>query len=168
MRVLFTGLAFLLIITATACDQFYDQASVRPYEQPQLAPAEGAVARDDVQAVRPSDAEMAASVEPGRLAYRRYCWPCHGPNLDGKGTVGPSFPTEFLSLTDYLFVELSDEEFYDIIGQGSGQHPPLASTMTPTERWQVIAYIRAVQRGEAKSGAPEGFKSGVNDKISGK
>lgn len=155
----------IALLALSACDQLYDQASVRPYEQPQMAPAEGAVARDDVAMERPSDDWMTASVEPGRLAYRRYCWPCHGPDLAGRGTVGPSFPDEFYSLTDDMFAEISDEEFYEIIGQRNGQHPPLASTMRPLERWQVIAYIRAVQRGETEPGEPEGFESGVNEKV---
>ncbi len=160
-------LTVIAVLALAACDQFYDQASVRPYEQPQMAPAPGAVARDDVAMERPSDEEMAASVEPGRLAYRRYCWPCHGPNLAGKGTVGPSFPEDFYSLTDELFAEISDEELYDIIGQRSGQHPPMASTLLPLERWQVIAYIRAVQRGETEPGQPQNFESGVNEKVTG-
>lgn len=158
--------AMLIMLAAAACNQYQDQVSVRPYEQPQLAPADGSVARDDVEVSRPADAEMASLVEPGRRAYRRYCWPCHGPNMDGKGTVGPSFPREIVNLTGEDIVDADDEDIYDIISNGSGMHPPLASTMRPDERWAVIAYIRAVQSGEVKAGEPEGYAPGKNEKGS--
>lgn len=157
----------LLAITALAvgCGQFNDQVSVRPYEQPQLHPPEDAVAVESGRPIHPGDEAMAEMVEPGRMAYRRYCWACHGPKLDGNGTVGPSFPRSFVSLTDEMIVEASDEDVFEIIAEGSGMHPPLRSTMRDTEIWEAIAYLRAVQRGEAEPGAPEAYAPGVNEKL---
>ena len=42
-----------------------------------------------------------AVIDRGRRNYITYCWPCHGPGLDGKATVGQSFyplPTDLLVL----------------------------------------------------------------------
>ena len=159
---------YLLLVSAAiavGCGQFNDQVSVRPYEQPQLQPPEGTVAAEAGAPVHPSAEEMAAMVEPGRMAYRRYCWACHGPQLDGNGTVGPSFPRSFVSLTDDSIVEASDEDLFEIITEGSGMHPPLLSTMLDADVWRAIAYVRAVQRGDLEPGAPEAYAPGVNEKL---
>ena len=150
-----TLFAALLALLAAGCDQMYDQASVRPYEEPLLPPPEGTMATDSGDVEIPTPEQMAAMVEDGRVAYRRYCWACHGPEMDGKGTVGPSFPRDFESLTSPDVAELEDIDLYQNIGMRMNMHPPLASTMTPEERWQVVAYIRAVQRGLTEPGAPE-------------
>ena len=128
---------------------------MRPYEEPQFQTPEGVEAFEAEEVDAPSHEELRSMVEDGRIAYRRYCWPCHGPNMDGRGTVGPSFPKDFADLSGEDVAELEDIELYEIIGIRVNMHPPMASTLTPEERWHVVAYIRAVQQGRIEPGEPQ-------------
>jgi mono/diheme cytochrome c family protein len=85
-------------------------------------------------------------IAAGKIAYRRYCFQCHGPNFDGYGTVGQSFappPRDLRSVkvqsqpVGGMFKEIS----YGIPG---GRQPALATTMTLDERWHVIAYVKSL------------------------
>lgn len=148
------ALVFIAALVLAACDQMYDQVSVRPGESPQLLPSSGTVAvnattpttRAEVVSLRNPLQGGADALTSGALAYRRYCWPCHGPDHDGQSaTVGPSFPRGNLNLLDPRVVRKSDGEYFRHITNGSEIAPPFAGAMTVDERWQVITYLRDVQ-----------------------
>jgi mono/diheme cytochrome c family protein len=136
-----------------------DQPSVQPYEEPAGWPVPGTVAVDQEFGVAslpdPNDADVANPLanEPGvaaagKVAYRRYCWQCHGARLDGVSTVGPSFPRGQLDLTDANVTDQPDGMLFWKTLNGFGNMPPLAATMTHREAWQVIAYLRAETAGK--------------------
>jgi len=181
----------LLMFVLSGCQQMWDQASVRPYEEPQLEPTTGTLAvnvanpllfiSEPHTGLRNPLSSTSETIAAGRLAYRRYCWPCHGPKLDGNATVGASLPGAQLNLLAPRVVGMSDGEIFWLISKGSSRKlkpagttttlhveaamsPPLGGTMTPTERWAVIVFIRAVQAGETKL---TGFGHGVSGMGSG-
>ena len=135
-----------------------NEPSVRPYEQPAGWPAPGAVAVDQVFGVASREDPDAAgdavsplagnrgAEEAGKVAYRRYCWACHGPRLDGLSTVGPSFPRGRMDLTASDVTRQGDGVLFWKIWNGTGNMPSLGSTLTATEAWQVIAYLRGYSR----------------------
>jgi mono/diheme cytochrome c family protein len=80
----------------------------------------------------------------GKQAYSFYCVQCHGPNGDGRGTVGQSFaplPTDLKS--DYV-LEQTDGQIFERIGKGYKRHPPLAYTVSIKDRWAVVLFMRAM------------------------
>jgi mono/diheme cytochrome c family protein len=146
-----------IVLACAGCDQMAQQPSVQTYELPQLHPPKGAVAVDAQPPLPPQDStskrpnplpSTPQTVADGKLAYRRYCWPCHGPNLDGNATVGPSFPRGSQNLMLGDVINQPDGELFWKITAGSGMHPRLGSTITANECWQIIAYMRAVQKGQ--------------------
>jgi mono/diheme cytochrome c family protein len=130
--------------------------AVRPYEKPMLIMEAGLVPFTGGELnYRIARAEDIASplamydpqtIKAGQTVYRTYCAQCHGRNHNGKGTVGQSFhplpgdlrSTKVQTLPDgTLFLEIS-------YGKPDGRQPALATTVSMTERWQVIAYIRSL------------------------
>lgn len=134
-------------------DFYADQRSERP-------PVEGTVARDDLRedtyfytgkiGNNPGDV-MPYPVTKEVLAHGRerfniYCAPCHSRLGDGDGFVPsrgfsrkpPSFHIARLEKAPLGY-------FYDVITNGFGIMPDYASQIPPHDRWDIIAYIRALQ-----------------------
>ena len=130
--------------------------AVRPYEKPMLIMEAGLVpfAGGELN-YRIARAEDIASplamydpqtIKAGQTVYLNYCAQCHGRNYNGKGTVGQSFhplPGDLRSAKVQTRIEgaLFQEISYGIPG---GRQPALATTVSITERWQVIAYIKSL------------------------
>lgn len=81
----------------------------------------------------------------GRQRYEIYCLPCHSPAGDGDGRVvrrgfpaPPSYHSERLR-------KASDRHFYDVISKGYGVMHAYGDRVDPTDRWAIVAYIRALQ-----------------------
>jgi mono/diheme cytochrome c family protein len=134
-------------------DFFSDQRSARP-------PVEGTVARGQLYedsyfytgkvGSNPGDA-MPFPVTKDVLArgqerFNIYCAPCHSRVGDGNGFVPsrgfskmpPSFHIARLQKAPLGY-------FYDVITEGFGIMPDYASQIPPRDRWDIVAYVRALQ-----------------------
>jgi mono/diheme cytochrome c family protein len=82
----------------------------------------------------------------GRERYNIFCAPCHSRVGDGNGFVPsrgfsrmpPSFHIERLQKAPLGY-------FYDVIANGFGIMPDYASQIPPEDRWNIVAYVRALQ-----------------------
>ncbi|WP_258234538.1 c-type cytochrome [Cupriavidus pinatubonensis] len=84
-------------------------------------------------------------LQRGRSRYEIHCAPCHSPTGDGDGmVVRRGFPHP-LSFHTYALRRAPDAQLYDAITRGSGPMAPYAAQLTPSDRWAVVAYIRALQ-----------------------
>lgn len=83
----------------------------------------------------------------GQKHYETFCIVCHGKTALGDGPVtGPNrFPAP-PSLSTEQVREYPDGTIYHVITKGVGMMQPYADKLNPTERWQVIQYLRAIQR----------------------
>src|SRR5579863_922267 len=134
-------------------DFFPDQRSARP-------PVEGAVARGDLHedtyfytgklGNAPGDvmpfAVTREVLDRGRERYNIFCAPCHSRVGDGNGFV----PSRGFSHKPPSFhiARLQKEPvgyFYDVITNGFGIMPDYASQIPPRDRWNIVAYVRALQ-----------------------
>ena len=89
----------------------------------------------------------------GRERYGIYCSVCHGLAGDGRGIVAvgnggqgygfavPSYHTEGLKARPDGYV-------YDVILNGVNTMPSYGHEMPPSDRWAVVAYVRALQRSQ--------------------
>jgi mono/diheme cytochrome c family protein len=134
-------------------DFFTDQRSERP-------PVEGTVARGQLHENtyfytgkldgNPGDyMPFPVSIEVlqrGRERYNIYCAPCHSEVGDGNGFIPsrgfarkpPSYHIERLKKAPVGY-------FYDVITNGFGIMSDYASQVSPRDRWNIVAYIRALQ-----------------------
>src|SRR5450755_1701639 len=134
-------------------DFFSDQRSARP-------PVEGTVARGQLHedsyfytgkiGSNPGDAMPFPITKEvllrGEERFNIFCAPCHSRLGDGNGFVTsrgfskqpPSFHIARLEKAPLGY-------FYDIITEGFGVMPDYASQIPPQDRWDIVAYVRALQ-----------------------
>jgi cytochrome c5 len=132
----------------------HEQPSIKPQEAPR-DPVEGTVPitgferpiRDTAEANRLENPVPRTSEtnEVGRRLYNIHCSVCHGTGGKGDGPVAPVFQTP-PDLTEERFVNVTDGYMYWIIRDGIGVMPPQYEHVRPHERWQIVNYIRSLQR----------------------
>jgi copper resistance protein D len=95
----------------------------------------------------------AAAVVAGTAVYRQNCAVCHGADGKGDGPAAASLPIKPADLLlPHLFAHTVGD-LYWWIGHGlGGVMPPFAGALTPTQRWNVIHFIRARAAGVIASG----------------
>jgi len=147
-------------------DFFADQRSERP-------PVEGTVARGQLHedtyfytgkaGNTPGDympfPVTKEVLERGRERYNIYCAPCHSRVGDGNGFI-PSrgFARQPPSYHIPRLQKAPVGYFYDVITKGFGIMPDYASQIPPRDRWNIVAYIRALQLSQdaTKADVPAG------------
>ena len=134
-------------------DFYADQRSARP-------PVEGTVARgqlhEDTYFYTGKIGNNPGDVMPfpvtkevlarGRERFNIFCAPCHSRLGDGNGFVPsrgfarkpPSFHIQRLQKAPVGY-------FFDVITEGFGIMPDYASQIPPQDRWDIVAYVRALQ-----------------------
>jgi mono/diheme cytochrome c family protein len=158
-----TGVFLLLWgLGATAgCDyaRMKEQESIRTYETqlPEMDPGSVPVG-GGLQLARAADPDALRnplpfddkSVALGEERYGFYCVMCHGPNADGRGTVGQSFHPLPADLKSPEVQGQSDGMLFQKISLGSKRAPALLHTVAEKDRWAIIHFIRSLIQ---KSGA---------------
>ena len=89
-----------------------------------------------------------ASIKAGQAVYAKNCRHCHGPRGKGDGPLAPTNPKP-ADLTDAKWDHgSSDGEIYTLILNGApapmSEMKPMKGTLTPTQIWQVVNYIRSI------------------------
>jgi cbb3-type cytochrome c oxidase subunit III len=134
-------------------DFFQDQRSERP-------PVEGTVARgqlhEDTYFYTGKIGNNPGDVMPfpvtkqvlvrGRERFNIFCAPCHSRVGDGNGFV-PSrgFARKPPSFHIVRLQKAPVGYFFDVITEGFGIMPDYASQIPPQDRWNIVAYVRALQ-----------------------
>jgi mono/diheme cytochrome c family protein len=78
--------------------------------------------------------------------YQVYCAQCHGNNFDGNGTVGQSFQPLPANLRSPQVQAKTEGELFKSISFGipGGRQPALDTTITPNDRWYIIAFVQSL------------------------
>ena len=162
------ALALLATLLLAGCRQdMQDQPRFKPLAKSDFysdlrsarAPVEGTVARGQLHedtylytgkvGNSPGDYMPFAVTEDvlarGRERFNIYCAPCHSRLGDGNGMIvqrgfrrPPSYHTERLRKAPLGY-------FFDVMTNGFGAMPEYASQIPPRDRWNIVAYIRALQ-----------------------
>jgi mono/diheme cytochrome c family protein len=85
-------------------------------------------------------------LQRGRERFNIYCTPCHGALGDGNGITKKLgvMPT-VANLQNKRIVEMADGEIFNTITFGKGLMGAHGPMVPVTDRWAVIAYLRALQ-----------------------
>lgn len=98
-------------------------------------------------------------LERGRERYNIYCSPCHSPLGDGNGFI-PSrgFPRRPPSYHIPRLQKAPLGYFYDVMSNGFGIMSDYSAQIQPRDRWNIVAYIRALQLSQnaTKADVPPG------------
>jgi len=81
----------------------------------------------------------------GQERYNISCSPCHSRDGDGEGLIVKRGFRRPPSLFDDRLMKETVAHFYDVISNGNGAMPSYADQITPQDRYNIIAYIRALQ-----------------------
>ena len=129
------------------------QASIQPLVEARPAP-EGAVPlggvevvadRDDVEDARPPVPFDAAAEAHGKVLFTRFCTPCHGPEAKGDGPVSSQFPPA-PNLRHVSICRRKDGYLYGTLTAGGKAMPPMREGTSSRDRWDLVAFVRALQR----------------------
>ncbi len=165
--------ALLPLLTALAVEGLWAwpwsrDMIVQPFIRPLLAmlrPAPGTVAMgaEPAMSVQATGAALRnplgatpENLTAGNKLYATYCSPCHGASGQGDGPVagGALAPA---NLTDPLIQQKSDGHIYGVIRNGIRAMPQYQESLSPSERWQVVLFVRtltAPSASSAQSSAP--------------
>lgn len=107
-------------------------------------PPDGTIARGQLIKVSRSPLTL-GFLKRGRTRFDINCTPCHGYAGYGDGILPqrgflppPSYHTDRLR-------NASDQHFFDVMTKGFGAMYSYADRLDETDRWAVVAYIRALQ-----------------------
>ncbi|ATB49698.1 c-type cytochrome [Corallococcus macrosporus] len=104
-------------------------------------PEEAARAGRELQNPYPASPEVLAR---GKVAFSRYCGPCHGAEGLGDGLVTARFPMPPSLLAEHA-KQLPDGQVFHIITHGQGLMPAHGSQVAPEDRWKIVHYVRTLQ-----------------------
>lgn len=86
----------------------------------------------------------------GQRHYQVHCSVCHGEYLNGDGSIAPKFPLKIPALNSEKIRGWADGEIYHVITVGQGVMGSYRSHIPQDQRWQVVNYIRYLQKNEKK------------------
>lgn len=129
------------------------QPKFRPYQPTEMFPdgtsarplVAGTVARDVEETGQERPTIDARAMARGQEGFNIYCSVCHGRLGNGMGMIvqrgfprPPSYHVKRL-------IEAPDSHFYDVITNGFGAMYSYSERVPPKLRWEIVAYIRALQ-----------------------
>lgn len=85
-------------------------------------------------------------LERGRMQFDIICAACHGPAGDGNTVAARFMERRPPSLTEIRVRLLPDGRLYKVIRDGYGVMPSYGTHLDVTDRWAVVAYVRALER----------------------
>ena len=89
------------------------------------------------------------SIAYGREMFKVYCVPCHGASGTGDGLVGAKLLLRPFDLTaDRVQKEFSEGYIFAHITYGGPLMPSYGNDMYPSERWDVVNYVRHALMGD--------------------
>jgi mono/diheme cytochrome c family protein len=94
------------------------------------------------------------AVRNGAEAFNTYCAVCHGRLGNGEGMIVQRGFTRPPSFHVPRLRQAPDAHFYNVITHGYGAMFSYNERVTPAQRWEIVAYIRALQAAPDKSSQP--------------
>lgn len=84
----------------------------------------------------------------GQNQFNTNCMICHGVAGHGDGPLKSKYPLPIPSLTSDKVKGWADANIYHVITVGQGTMGPYASMVPEKVRWQLVQYIRQLQKSE--------------------
>jgi cytochrome c len=85
----------------------------------------------------------------GQERFNIYCTPCHSRVGNGLGEIVDRGYKPAANLHDQVRMAQPVSHYFYVMTNGYGAMPDYSAQLTPTDRWAVAAYIRALQLSQA-------------------
>jgi mono/diheme cytochrome c family protein len=87
-------------------------------------------------------------LERGRQRFNITCAMCHGATAAGNGITKQYGLATVVTLQDDRIRKMADGEIFNTITNGKNTMMAYGPTITVSDRWAIIAYVRALQRSQ--------------------
>jgi mono/diheme cytochrome c family protein len=87
-------------------------------------------------------------MERGKERFNINCAICHGPTAAGDGITKQYGMATIVTLQDERIRKMSDGEIFNTITHGKNTMMAYGPSITVSDRWAIIAYLRALQRSQ--------------------
>jgi mono/diheme cytochrome c family protein len=87
-------------------------------------------------------------IERGQQRFNITCAMCHGASAAGNGITKQYGLATVVSLQDDRLRKMSDGEIFNTITNGKNTMMPYGPNIVVSDRWAIIAYLRALQRSQ--------------------
>ena len=87
-----------------------------------------------------------AATLAGKKIYTQYCVTCHGDRGKGDGIAAPGLPKPPADHTSPFVQNQKDGAIFWVVTYGNNPMPTYLKTLTVTQRWQVVNYIRTLAK----------------------
>lgn len=106
-------------------------------------------------------------LERGRDRFDIYCAPCHSVLGDGNGMIVQRGYLRPPSLHDERLRRAPLGHFVDVMTNGIGGMPDYSEQVSPEDRWNIAAYIRALQLSQnaAMADVPDDQRSNLGQPL---
>jgi cytochrome c553 len=143
-------IACFLALASSCVQKMGKDGHLKTYAGEERVPPSGTIARGQPQstAIIPEHIPYPitrALLARGQERYNIYCSPCHDYTGSGNGMIvqrgflpPPSYHSDRLR-------NVADRHFYDVITNGFGAMYSYGDRVSPSDRWAIAAYIRALQ-----------------------
>jgi len=80
-----------------------------------------------------------------KTLFHQYCLDCHGPQMDGRGSLRPFLEQDPANLTSQATQAKTDQELFSIIKNGGGvEMHGWADTFTEEQIFSLVRYLRVL------------------------
>ncbi len=136
-------------------------------EQPETQETETQqpTARD--RAIAEAQQQLQASVGRGSQLYPIYCASCHGATAAGDGPVADGKIFRSVSLAAGPAAQMKDGQLFHILTYGQKNMAAFKAELTPDQRWDLVNYLRDLQRSAAPAGLPVEDENEENEPENG-
>lgn len=125
----------MLVVLFSSCCCVSTNAQVKKFPSPASA--------DTIKNPLKGNAE---SVIAGKKIYTQLCVTCHGDKGKGDGIAAPGLAKPPADHSSAFIQSQKDGALFWIITVGNNPMPSYKTTLTATQRWQVINYIRTLAK----------------------
>jgi mono/diheme cytochrome c family protein len=88
----------------------------------------------------------AEATAEGKKIYTQYCVTCHGSKGKGDGIAAPGLSRPPADHTSDFVQKQTDGAIFWIVTQGNNPMPTYKTTLSETQRWQVVNFIRTLAK----------------------
>ena len=99
----------------------------------------------------------------GEERYNIYCSVCHGAVGDGDSMTKKYGMLTVANLNDQRLVDYTDGQIYDVVKNGKGLMLGYADRLSVEDRWNVVLYVRALQR--AANGSADDLTPALREEL---
>ncbi len=85
-------------------------------------------------------------IQEGKTVYTNHCLVCHGETGRGDGESGFGLAVPPGDFTDAFTLAESNGAIFWKISNGNGSMPSYQDRLTDTQRWQLVGYLRQLQK----------------------